>query len=324
VLEGSVRRAASRVRINAQMIDGATGGHVWADRYDRDISDIFEVQDEVTCTIVDALKVRLTEGEKAQRTGRAKVSPEVYDLLVRARQVAMQLRPESAREARGMLQKVIELDPSVAVAYARLAITSFAEYANQWNDATPENLTRALQLADKAIAVDPSEPQGYIARALVLSWLRRLEEAEADARRAIELDPNSADGYTGLGNVLEFLGRVEEAAALFSRAYRLDPQWDMALHFLGRALLSLNRFDEAEAAFKKRLTFSPNSDMSRFYLACVYALTGRAEEARAMWQEVLRVNPKFSVAHVGRVLPYRDASVVERLPKALREAGIDV
>ena len=114
----------------------------------------------------------------------------------------------------------------------------------------------------------------------VLSWTRRLDEAEPHARRAIELDPNSADGYTGLGNVLEFKGRPEEAVPLYTRAYRLDPQWDMALHFMGRALLALGRLDEAETALKKRLTFAPRSDMSRFYLACIYGRTGRKERRR--------------------------------------------
>ncbi len=324
VLEGSVRRAASRVRITAQMIDGATGGHLWAERYDRDISDIFAVQDEVTRNIVGALKVTLTEGERAQRGGRGKVSPEVYDMIVRARQMALQLRPESALQARALLERVVALDPTVAIAYARIAITTFAEYVNRWNGATPDNLTRARSLAEKAIATDPSEPQGYIALALVLSWMRRLDEAEQAVERAVALDPNSADGYTGLGNVREFQGNAEEAVALYKRAYRLDPQWDMALHFMGRALLALDRFEPAEKVLKKRLSFTPNSDMSRFYLACVYARTGRKEDAQRVWRELMEVNPSFSARHIGSALPYRDPTIVERYLTALQEAGIEV
>ena len=257
------------------MIDGATGGHLWAERYDRDMSDIFAVQDEVTRTIVGALKVKLTAGEEARREGRGKVSPEVYDLIVRARQTMLQLRPEAAMMARGMLERVIEIDPGLALPYARLSIITFAEYVNRWNGATADNLARATELAEKAIATDETEPQGHIAMAIVLSWQRRLDEAEVHAERAIELDPNSADGYTGLGNVREFQGRHEDAVALYARAYRLDPQWDMALHFMGRSLLALDRFDEAETAFKKRLILSPHSDMTRFYLAALYARTGR-------------------------------------------------
>jgi adenylate cyclase len=324
VLEGSVRRAASRVRISAQMIDGTNGGHVWAERYDRDLSDIFEVQDEVTRTIVGALKVRLTAGEAAERGSRGKISPEVYDLIVHARQLALQLTPASSREARRMLEHVIALDPSVAIAYARLAVTTFTEYVNQWNGATVENLTRAAQLAHKAITVDESEAYGHIALSICLNWMRRLEEAEREARRAVELDPNSPDSYTVLGNTLDFQGRHAEAVPLYIRASRLDPQWDMALHFMGRALLALDRFDEAETAFKRRLTFSPRSDMSRFYLAALYARSGRADDARAMWREVMEVNPDFSVEHLSRTLPYHDPNVLGRLIESLRGVGLDV
>jgi adenylate cyclase len=324
VLEGSVRKAAGRVRINAQMIDGTTGGHLWAERYDRDLEDIFAVQDEVTRTIVDALKVKLTAGEEARRENRSKIDPQAYDLLVRARQTVMQLRPDAAMEARRMLERVIEIDPGLALPYARLSIISFAEYANQWNNATDENLTRALELAQKAIDTDETEPQGHISLAIALSWMRRLDEAEKAAERAVALAPNLADAYTGLGNIRDFQGRHEDAVALYTRAYRLDPQFDMSLHFLGRALLALGRFDEAEIAFKRRLTLMPRSDMSRFYLACLYGLTGRHEEARRYWQQTLEVNPNFSVDHLKRALPYKDPALLDRLVNGLREAGVAV
>jgi adenylate cyclase len=324
VLEGSVRRAAGRVRINAQMIDGTTGGHLWAERYDRDLEDIFAVQDEVTRTIVDALKVKLTAGEEARRENRSKIDPQAYDLLVRARQTVMQLRPDAATEARRMLERVIEIDPGLALPYARLSIISFAEYANQWNNATDDNLTRALELAQKAIETDETEPQGHISLAIALSWMRRLDEAEKAAERAVALAPNLADAYTGLGNIRDFQGRHEDAVALYTRAYRLDPQFDMSLHFLGRALLALGRFDEAEIAFKRRLTLMPRSDMSRFYLACLYGLTGRQEEARRYWQQTLEVNPSFSVDHLRRALPYKDPALLDRLVDGLRRAGVAV
>ncbi len=324
VLEGSVRRIASRVRITAQMIDGATGGHLWAERYDRDLADVFAVQDEVTRTIVDALKVKLTAGEEARREHRSKIDPEAYDLIVRARQTVLQLRPDAVMEARRMLERAIEIDPGLAVAYARLAIITFAEYANQWNNATDENLTRALGLARKAIETDDTEPQGHISLAIVLGWMRRLDEAEQAAERAMALAPNLADAYTCLGNVRDYQGRHEDAAALFRRACRLDPQFDMSLHFLGRALLALGRYDEAEIAFKRRLALMPRSDMSRFYLACLYGLTGRHDEARRYWQETLEVNPSFSIDHVRRTLPYKDPALLDRLLEGLRNAGVAI
>jgi adenylate cyclase len=278
----------------------------------------------VTRTIVDALKVKLTAGEQARRESRGKIDPEAYDLIVRARQTVLQLRPDAAIEARRMLERALEIDPGLAVAYARLAVISFAEYANRWNDATSENLTRALELARKAIETDATEPQGYISLALVLAWMRRLEEAEEAAEKAIALAPNLADAYTGLGGIRDFQGRHEDAIALYTRGYRLDPQFDMALHFLGRAQLALGRFDEAEIAFKRRLSLTPNSDMSRFYLACLYGLTGRYEEARRYWKETLEVNPNFSVEHLKQALPYKDPALLDRLLNGLREAGVAV
>ncbi|WP_331373468.1 adenylate/guanylate cyclase domain-containing protein [Sinorhizobium chiapasense] len=324
ILEGSVRRAADRIRINAQMIDGTTGGHLWAERYDRGIEDIFAVQDEVTRTIVSALKVKLTAGEEERRESRGKVDPEAYDLLVRSRQTMLQLSAISSREARAMLERVIEVDPGLAAAYARLSIIAFAEYVNQWNGATPESLGQALQLAQKAIDADDTEPQAHISLALALSWMRRLDEAERAAERAVALNANLADAYTGLGNIREFQGRYEDAVALHTRAHRLDPQFDLSLHFLGRALLSLGRFNEAEIAFKRRLTLAPRSDMTRFYLACLYGRIGRHDEARRYWREVLEVNPNFSVDHLKRALPYRDPNLLDRLMDGLRDAGVSI
>ena len=324
VLEGSVRRAADRIRINAQMIDGTTGGHLWAERYDRGLEDIFAVQDEVTRTIVNALRVKLTAGEEERREGRGKVDPEAYDLLVRARQAILQFSAVSSTEARNMLQRALEIDPGMAAAHASLSIIALTDFINQWNSATPDNLTQALELAHKAIATDGTEPQGHFTLALALSWMRRLDEAERAAERAIELDPNSANAHTALGTIRDFQGRHEEALASYTRAHRLDPQFDLSLHFQGRALLNLWRFDEAEIAFKRRLTLSPRSDMTRFYLACLYGRIGRHEEARRFWREVLEVNPNFSVDHLRRALPYQNPNMLDRLVDGLREAGVSI
>ena len=228
VLEGSVRRAAGRIRINAQMIDATTGGHLWAERYDRDLEDIFAVQDEVTRTIVSALKVKLTADEEARRGSRGKVNPEAYDLLVRASQHILQFRPEALREARAMLLRAIELDRNLAVAHARLSIVHSVEYANRWNDPQADHLTKAWAIASKAVELDENEPRAHDALAIALLWLRRLDEAERAAERMIELDPNYASGYLELGNVRHFKGEHESAVELYRKAHRLDPQFDLA------------------------------------------------------------------------------------------------
>ncbi len=322
VLEGSVRKAGNRVRINAQLIDGSTGGHLWAERYDRDLEDIFAVQDEVTREIVEALKVELTVAERRRREGHRKVDPEAYDCLVRARTCIYRFSAEGMVEARTMLERAIALDPGLAPAYARLALVHAMEYVNAWNDAGPDHLARALELANKAREADENEPQAYHALALTQMWLRDLDEAERAAERAIELDPNFAGAYTALGSVRDYAGKHESAIELLRQALRLDPQYDLALQFMGRAQFSLGRYDEAVATFKRRLIRAPRSDMTRAFLASLYGHTGHPEEAREIWCELLAINPDFSVEHVRRVLPYRDPAWFDRFDEGLANAGL--
>ena len=193
----------SRVRINAQMIDGQTGGHLWAERYDRDLEDIFAVQDEVTRTIVTALKVQLTAGEMTERErAQEDQTPRPTIFSSAPAQTMLQLRPEAAIEARGMLERVIELGSGQALAYGRLSMITFAEFANRWNGATPDNLdARSGTRRTRRSRPTRASRRDTSRVALVLSWLRRLDEAEQSAERAIELDPNFADGYACLGNV---------------------------------------------------------------------------------------------------------------------------
>ncbi len=321
-LEGSVRKAGSRVRINAQLIDGSSGGHLWAERYDRNLADIFTVQDEVTREIVAALKVALTSGERARREGRGTVDPEAYDCLVRARTCIHQYSAVAMIESRAMLQRAIALDPGFAPAYALLSLVHCMEYANGWNNAGPDHLTTALELAHKARTADEHEPQAYHALALTQMWLRNLEDAERAGEQAIELDPNFAGAFTALGTVRDYAGRHESAIDLLQQALRLDPQYDLALQFLGRAQFSLERYKDAEASFKRRLIRAPQSDMTRAFLASLYGHTGRQEEAREMWRQLLEINPDFSVEHLRRVLPYRDRAWFDRFLGGLHKAGL--
>jgi len=322
LLEGSVRRAANKVRINAQLIDATTGGHIWAERYDRDLEDIFAVQDEVTRTIVAALRVKLTPAEAARLAKRGKIDPEAYDLLLRANQNIRQFRPEALTEARTMLARALEIDPGLAVAYAGLSLIHSVRYANQWDDDREDHLAEALQFARKAVEMDESEPRAHNALAVALLWSKELDGAERAARCMMELDPNFSGGYLELGNVYHFKGRHDEAVTFYRQAHKLDPQFDLTLQFLGRALLAAGHFDEAEAAFKRRLALAPRSDMTRFYLASLYGRTGRQEPARQLWRELLDIKPDFSVEHFGRILPYPEPAAFDWFVDGLRQAGI--
>lgn len=322
VLEGSVRKVGMRVRINVQLIDAESGGHVWADRYDRDIEDIFLVQDEVTRKIVQMLEVTLTGSERARWHLRGKVNAEAYDYLIRARRCLLEFTAASLVEGRAMLERALAIDAEMAQAYAYLSIAYGYEYVNAWNGRTESDLGHALELARKACAVDPLEAVSHHALAVALMWLRRLDEAESAARRAIELDPNFSVSHGALGNVLHFAGRHEEAIESLERAFRLDPQFNVWIHAMGRVEFALRRYGEAEATFNRRLIHMPTSDVTRAYLASLYGHTQRPDEARRVWRELIALNPRYTIALTLRVLPYSNPAPLEHLVEGLRKAGL--
>ena len=322
VLEGSVRKAGMKVRINVQLIDAETGGHVWAERFDRDLEDIFALQDEVTQKIVEALKVNLAGAVPALQRPRGKVNTEAYDYMLRARSCILQFTSDGVVEARALLRRALEVAPEITQIYAYLAIAAATEYLNGWNNVGPEALEESLALARKAHAADESDALSCNAYAITLMWVRRLDEAETLARRAIALDPNFSQAYGGLGNVLHFSGRHEEAIASFEQALRLDPEFHIFIHALGRAQFALARYAEAEATFKRRLIYMPNSDVTRAYLASLYGHTGRHEQARQIWRELMEINPGYRFEHTLRILPYKDRAPLDQFLEGLRKAGL--
>jgi adenylate cyclase len=322
VLEGSVRRAGMRVRINVQLIDAESGGHVWADRYDRDLEDIFLVQDEVTRKIVQTLEVALTGSEAARRQDRGKVNAAAYDLLIRGKSCILRFSAPAMIEARALLERALTIDPGLAQAYAYLSVIHNLEYANAWNGASEIALEQALALARQACEVDALEPISYEALALALMWMRRLDEAEAAARRVGELDPNSSQAYGALGGVQHFAGQHERSIEALEQALRLDPQFHVWMHSLGRAQFTLARYADAEATFKRRLIYMPGSDVTRAYLASLYGHTGRHDEARRLWEELMTINPDYSIERARRILPYRDPAPFEHFVQGLRMAGL--
>ncbi|MCF8468365.1 MAG: adenylate/guanylate cyclase domain-containing protein [Sneathiella sp.] len=322
VLEGSVRRAGNRMRINAQLIDGRHGGHVWAERFDRNLEDIFAVQDEVTREIVAALKVELTPKEKDQRGNVGKVNPEAYDYFYRGRTCMFNFNAESSIEARRMFAKAIAIDPGMVAAYAMTAISLSTDYLNNWNGATLETIGEALAIAEKARDIDGNAPIAHIAASICLTWLKRPLEAEAAARKAIDLDPNLAQGYSALGQTLDFAGRHAEAVDAFQRALRLDPQFDIVLNLLGRAQVSLGHYDEAEANFRRRLIRSPRTDTTRAYLAALLGETGRTGEARELWKELMEINPDFDPEWLRTALPFTTSTWFDRFYGGLEKSGL--
>ena len=323
VLEGSVRKAGSRVRVTAQLIDAATGGHIWAERYDRDLDDIFAVQDDVTRQIVAALALHLQPGEGERVFDRGTANFAAYDLFLRGRELIWLHSRLEGRTGQELLRRAIDLDPGFGKAHAFLAFARAPEFINRWVADPLAALRDGRSLAEKAIALAPHDPECHWALSVILLWQAEHETALEEVRTCLALEPSSALGYVELGVVLTYAGRPAEAVEAFNTTLRLDPNYpDLYLHFLAHAQFNLGNFEEAEALLRQRIARSPNSDASRVLLASTYGHLGRHDEARAVWQEALRINPDYSFAHRRSVLPFKNPADLDRLAEGLHSAGL--
>jgi adenylate cyclase len=260
VLEGSVRRAASRVRINAQLIDAATGYHLWAERYDGGLEDIFALQDEITHAIVSALEVRLTSSDRESIARRYTDNMEAYDLFLRARESHLMRRSkQGAEEARLALERAIELDPNFAAAFAVLGETYRQEWRFEWCD-DEDLLDRALASAREAVRLDEELPLAHMLLGWICLWRREFDQAIEAAERSVELDPCNAEALIRLGHILEFSSRPTEGLPLIERAMALDPHHPFIYPFwLGHALQGLQRHEDAIGA--KLAAYSTTNSM---------------------------------------------------------------
>jgi len=300
VLEGSVRRVGQRVRVTAQLIDAATGGHLWADRYDGDLADVFGVQDEVTLKIVEALKVRLTAAERESITTAGTADPQAHDAFLRMRDLLLSpaLTPAGYRRALAHGQRAIELDPDYAQALGLLSTFQWLDWHNGWTgDAQDVVAARAKTLAERAVAVDPDEPLANIAVAVAARFHGDLEAGERAGRKAVSLSPDSGLALFSLAEIICTSGRPAEAVPLLERAIRLEPAWSQQhMQFLGQAHFLLGNFETAALIFRERLHVARDTDIGRAWLASTLGHLGEIEEARAVWEELMAMKPDFRMA----------------------------
>jgi len=313
LLEGSARRAAGQVRINAQLVDAVSGDHLWAERFDRSLDDIFAVQDEVTGKIVEALLGRL----RAPPRNRPK-NLEAYDLCVRARRL-MDDSPQTAREAHLMLTRAISLDPDYAEAYRWLAIN---HWMGEVHSGGPTQPTRslALELARKAVAIDPNDAGCRWILAYLLAYERSFDEADAEFAKAIELDPNEADTFAALSDIAVLAGRIGEGREHIAKAFRLNP-FPASWYYLtlGQAQYAAGEYESAVETLRRDETYRTSS---RRFLAASLAQLGRLDEARAEVELFLVANPHFSTRHWAATEPFRDARTLAHFIDGYRKAGL--
>jgi len=323
VLEGSIRRAGNRVRITAQLTDAATGAHLWADRYDRDLTDIFEVQDEVVAKIVGALAVTLTKGEQQRLRQHGTSNVEAYECWLRARALLTRGTRESIIQARAMYRRAIEFDLNFAAPHAGLAFAAIADYVSGWAPDSAQALLEAERWARRALELNDQEPVSHMALGNVLLWRRDHDGALAEFARMIALDPNFAQGHSATGLALMYAGEPAQALEPFAIAMRLDPHYpDILLHFLAQANFSLGKYEIAAQRLLDRIARNPGTDASRMLLASCYGHLGRAEDARAVWADLLKVNPDFSLVQRARVLPYKNPDDFQRIVEGLARTGL--
>ena len=323
IVEGSVRKAGNRVRITAQLIDCSTGGHLWAERFDRDLTDIFAVQDEVTQMIISAIAVKLAGDERKRLKTTGTKIPEAYDYVLRSREKGLLLSKDGNAQAQALLNRAIDLDPGYAAAYATLATAQLQNYVNRWSETADGSLEYAYELAQKAVALDGADPSAHRALGTIYLWKRQHDQAIAELEMAIALEPNYAVAHGVLGNTLQYAGRSEEAIEWINRGMRLDPSYsDIRLHWLALANFQLGRYEDAADVLKRRLILKPDTDISRVLLAACYGHLGHTDEAKIQWAEVFRINPDYSLEHRMQNLPYKDPAGTDCIVEGLRKAGL--
>ncbi len=322
VLEGSIRKASDQVRVTAQLIDGTTGGHLWSERYDRPLADIFALQDEIRREIITALKIKLLPEEQKRFQSFPTDNVEAYDYLLRGWEFFGRFTKEGNEQAQRMFEKAIELDPTYASAYAAVGMTYWQAWLWQWNP-NPQALQQAFERAQKAVSLNDSLAQAHQVLGQVYFYKKQHEQAIAELERAIASDPNYADGYANLGIILAYAGRPEEGIGWVEKAMRLNPRppiWYSS--YLATAYRLAGRTEEAITTFKGVTTRTPQYLPPHIHLAAIYSELGREEEARAEVAEILTLNPNFSLEGVKQRWPFKDSTVLERYLAALRKAGL--
>ena len=324
VLQGAVRKASGKVRITGQLIEAATGAHIWADKFERDMTDIFALQDDVTLAVVSAIQPKLFQAEIALATRRRPEDLTAYDLFLRAIRQAIRSTRESLAEALRLVQRALELDPGFAAA-AALACDCHMENVLRSYAIDPQfERKEAARLMRLALSLDDHDPDTLATAALISALLSGDCEAEIEmADRAVALNPNSYHTWNRRGWVYRLAGQPEEAIRSFERAMRMspvDPQQFTALTGMGFALIELRRFDEAIVVGKKALRQNPSYPGPHRCLASAFAHLGRDAEAREAAAGVLKIDPAFTMsAWIARSQVSKNAKL---MIEGFRKAGL--
>jgi len=324
VVEGSVQKTEDRIRVTAQLIDGNTGHHVWSDRYDRELKDIFALQDEITMKIINAVGMKLVAGEQF---GETLLPPsgslEAYMKTMKAAEYVYRYNKEGNILARRELEEVLVLDPEYSALYSILAMTHLMDLYFQSSESPALSLDKASENIEKALSLDDKDYVAHLALGQFYLARKEPDKAIATLEQAIALNPNGADAYALLGVLFTATGKPDEAIKLTEKAIRLNPiPPDYYLHSLGVAFYHLGQYEDAIEVFRKMRQRSPNNLLVHIRLTACYSALGREEEARKQAQVLLRLDPTFSVDKFAETIFIQDQAQLEQYIANLRKAGL--
>jgi TolB-like protein len=322
ILEGSVRKMGSKLRINAQLIDAAVDGHIWAERYDGDMENIFEFQDAIREQIVSALEVSLTPTDMAQADRKPTHNVDAYDLFLKGRANIHRLTPEHMLEARKCLENAIEIDPHFADAHSYLSYCHFYGYTGM-HPGFDDNLDKAYELAKQGVALNDTSAFAFARLGWIQMWLHYYDQAIANFEKALTLTPNNAEVYAAFGDVLSFWGDPKRGLEMIEKAFSLEtfspPLWEF---YAGLANYLLRQYDEALTRLNQSVERAPKHLHSYTYLACTYVELDQLDNAREAIKSALENVPRFTVKWGAKIYPFRLDEDRNRVLGALRKAGL--
>jgi adenylate cyclase len=326
VLEGSVQRSGDRIRVTAQLIDALTGDHLWAERYERDLKDIFALQDEITMKILTAIRVKLTTGgqaSSAEKYFKGKHGLDCYLKYLESTKYRQGHNIEDVRMGRRIAEEAIAMCPESPMAYVVMAQIYQLEYFVGSEESLQESIEKGKEMAEKALALDDSISDAHALLGRFYLLKREYDKAIVEGERAIALSPSSFRAYMFYAMSVAAVGRPEEAVSIFQKAIRFNPfpETGFLMNFAG-AFRIAGRYEEAVSTYKKSIAREPNNILAHIGLAAAYSMMGREKDARLEAAEVLRINPNFSVDNFGRRIPYKDQSQTDKYLNALRKAGL--
>jgi adenylate cyclase len=323
LLEGSVQKAGDRVRISAQLIDTKTGHHLWAERYDRHLKDIFALQDDITLKIMAALQVKLTNGEQAKTYVRGTQNLNAYKKILKGFEYYFRFNKDGTTMARRIAKEVIELDPEYPKGHVLMAFTLLRDVMFGWSGSPEQAIAKAKELAEKALGMDDTSATTHALRSNVYLVEGLYDQAVAELEKALTLNPYRADNIGLLGIVLNYAGETKKAISMFKKAMTLNPiPPDWYYHQLAASYAATGQFEKAVSNYKKSLQRNPDNIPAHAGLAAIYGATTKEGNGRREAAEVLRLDPRFSCECWKKTLPGGSAKTIRQLVAGIRKSGL--